>query len=228
MANTLDNVLVEHHKLGVIKFKEFLNIEPKKLSKKEYTLQKVMARLYHLNERIPPLFYTFPERPNKPLVIKADTINRCSSNNIGALYDSDDNYIQFENTGSGDNYLLNELAHELKHAEQYSEERRNLFKEKNGLICHQIDYLDEAQAYAFGDYVVALDCLEKKCSADEYIEHACSPYLIPYYKKALKEGKLDREQFEQNGILTTLHVLYSSSFDLHYRAKFDERNIINV
>ena len=76
--NTLDNIKVDyfdvHGEKRTTTYKEFIKLDPKTLEHSNLELLKVMQELYALNDREPPLYKSFPDKPDKPLTIDATSI----------------------------------------------------------------------------------------------------------------------------------------------------------
>jgi len=94
--------------------------------------------------------------------------------NFSACYDFKENKVKLKEStleGTELNLLIN-FAHELKHAEQYSEElykMQEYARNNDGLMYHQLEYLTEAQAYAFEEYVEDLFYAKEKGVEDKNI-----------------------------------------------------------
>jgi len=168
-TNTMDVIFVDyllpnepegttpHH----VTLKEFLALPPEKLTEQNQKIQKALGQLYKLNDREPPLFHSFPKREAGPLVINC---GYAAYQNLYAYYEPNENKVALADNAlaATELYLLSTFAHELKHAEQTSEEHYSLqrkMQRKDGLAYHQLRYLNEAQAYAFGSYVLYLSQL---------------------------------------------------------------------
>jgi len=73
-TNTMDVIFVDYVLPGKpegttpqrVTLKEFLALPPDQLTEQNQKVQKVMGRLYQLNDRKPPLFNSFPIRPIIP------------------------------------------------------------------------------------------------------------------------------------------------------------------
>ena len=175
-TNTMDVIFVDYVLPGKpegttpqrVTLKEFLALPQDKLTEQNQKIQKALGQLYQLNDREPPLFHSFPKR-------KTELVINCTpreKGNFTACYVPDDNKVEIvESTlESTESALLHVFAHELKHAEQFSEElceARNKFKNDDGLAYHQLSYLIEAQAFAFGNYVSHLAQLNYSLYLDE-------------------------------------------------------------
>jgi len=165
-ANTMDDIWIEfvlpgRKDIRLISIKDFLKLKSEQLTEQNQKIQKVLGRLYLLNAKKPHLFHSFPKRKAGPLTINCV---HAAYQNLYAYYDPNENKIALADNSlaATELYLLSTLAHELKHAEQTSEEHYSLQKrmqEKDGLGYHQLRYLNEAQAYAFGSYVLYLSQL---------------------------------------------------------------------
>ena len=141
-----------------ITLKEFLEMDDSVLNSAEGKIKKALAYLYEKNDKEPPLFKEFPDRGEKKLTIDCTTI---PLDNALAHYVGDDNVIEFTSSTEIVD-LISTLAHELKHAEQFSQECLSLYK--NHTKAQQIDFIVEAQAYAFDAYISSL---VKKDGIDE-------------------------------------------------------------
>lgn len=173
LPNTLDVIKVKYgQKNGRVKtitYQEFLNLPAHELSPKEQELQKAMAKLYHVNDRYPPLFKGFPNwRPNQPLTIDATTLSY--SKTVRASFIPAKNVVEFT-TAAFDEELFSTLVHELKHAEDCTEDYVSSFlttRCQDGLAYHQIGVLLEARARACELTAVMADCLDRKLSVEEF------------------------------------------------------------
>ena len=183
MANTLDNVLIKYSDndgvLRTVTYKAFVEQDPKQLSKNDQKVFPAISELYQLNNREPPLYHSFEDVPQKPLTIDLTKTKHPNPYCYG-LFNGKENsvYVHTDNFKGGFFAALEVLAHELKHAEQQSEETRRLEKE-NGLIFQQISFLKEAQAFSFGNFVRALYVSEKGNFRDVlkcYFSRSCSLY----------------------------------------------------
>lgn len=125
---------------------DFLKLDENNLSEKERQIQKLLICLYRLNDNTPPIYKRFPVR-NNPLVIDCTTI---SFEGTGGIYKNNENMILVSHQNYNDGQLMDVLAHELKHAEQWIDSDTDNF---NMYQVHQIKFLKEAQAYACGNWV---------------------------------------------------------------------------
>lgn len=229
MENTLDGVLVKYIALdskspAITTYKDFLTLSPEKLPSDTLWLQKEMARLYNLNNRRVPLYHSFPKRKNKsPLTIDASTIEKAEEKEHStASFVQGINSIIFYQAAKECN-LLNILAHELKHAEQFSDDRTLI--NENGLALRQLEYLAEAQAYTFEAYIWLIDCIENKRSFSTYQKDLSSferHGIISKnkYEKYIKENSSpDWKSFESENLLKILFKLYYHSY---YKNNYDE------
>ena len=223
-ANTMDVVFVDYllpdgTKPQRVTLKEFLALPQDQLTKQNQKIQKVLGQLYKLNDRKPPLFHSFPKRNVGPLVIDCTPV---TSKPYGACYYLAKNKIglvELELISSTELSLLRSFAHELKHAEQTSEEHyslQNKMRENDGLGFHQLEYLAEAQAYAFGGYVAYLAYLESLSPKPQW---KYDDAVFPTLKEHSKEGKIDAfSDIECEMIKKILPVLYNDEtyydFDL--------------
>ena len=245
MANTMDHIVIkygvqlEHYpplfdeaaqkewqekskKIKTATLPEFIAKDPKELSEMEQKLQSAIKRLYQLNDREPPLFRSFPNwRPNLPLTIDATYLPKTSSSYF-AEFSPSENHIFFEKTDEDTN-LLDSLAHELKHAEQCSEETYNISTGTNGLQAQQMKFLGEAQAYAFATYVTALDLFDRGifdvrselAKTPDCMTSTALPVLLEHLGT---HGHLDWPSLQQSLILENLPALYKTS----YKSRYDE------
>ena len=171
--NTLDVIKVKYGqkngRLKTVTYKEFLSLPASELSPKEQELQQAMAKLYQVNDRVPPLFKKFPNwRPNKPLTIDAASIPMGDATQ--AFFTPSDNTVSFMTTAfSGE--LFSTLVHELKHAEDCTKEYYDLLiiaEKEDGLLLHQRGVLLESRARAAELAAVMSDCLDRKLSLEEF------------------------------------------------------------
>ena len=152
--NTMDKIMIRVDEDTLIPIGEFL--ERKGFRNITARIQKDLKTLYKLNDREPPLF-NFPDFPsNKPLIIDCST---ATTDNCIAHYIYGEHIVEFQQSVHDDfqknsEYsLLSTLAHELKHAEQ---DVPAIWNYKNAFQYHQLSFLQEAQAYTFGRYVMNL------------------------------------------------------------------------
>ena len=195
-TNTMDVIFVDYLLPGEpegttphhVTLKEFLALPQDQLTEQNQKIQKALGQLYKLNDREPPLFNSFPKREAGPLVIDCTPIVR---KNIGACYDIEKNKVMIEESefDSTEVSLLGTFAHELKHAEQTSEECYKLQMEtldNDGSAYHQLRYLKEAQAYLFGKYVKFLFLMGDK--DDSFFHDAESAMMKEELQHLYKEG----------------------------------------
>lgn len=202
--NTLDNINVDYldvdGKRITTTYKEFIELDPKTLEPSNLELFKVMNELHALNDRIPPLYKSFPDKKDKPLTIDAtsilDALLGGGEKGAVASFNPRKNVVCFEKAEM-DVALLDSLAHELKHAEQQSQELEEM-EQTDGLSYHQIGYLKESQAYAFGDYVAALSLLNKGWNFDKISK--TYPRIGSVLKSAVKNGEIDYKSYEEDGM----------------------------
>ncbi|MBR5129849.1 MAG: hypothetical protein IKV03_01305 [Alphaproteobacteria bacterium] len=234
MPNTLDNILIKYgtsstkneNDFKITTYKEFLSLKQEELSEREYQIQTAMAALYCLNDCTPPLFLSFPNwRPNKPLTIETTRLSRTHS---VAVFNTQHNIIHFDDTDDPE-LLLMALSHELKHAEQFSQECFKVEKESN-LAYHQLNFLSEAQAHAFMTYVAMIACKKQGCTVDEFLywvdkslwdfyADTEKPLLEKHYKWLLSNNSKSNAQAIQQDL--TLVALSYLSKDSNYKHKYD-------
>ena len=223
-ANTMDVIFVDYVLPGEPKdaekhrvtLKEFLALPQEQLTEQNQKVQKALGQLYQLNDRESPLFNSFPERED-PLVIDCTPVE----GNFSAHYLIKDNKVKLEKSAleSTELWLLDTFAHELKHAEQVSEEhyKMNDDAQKNdGLKYHQLGYLAEAQAYAFGSYVTYLFQLE---SSSPKTQWQYDKLVYSVLEKHTKGKNIDGFYDIQCEMMKeVLPLIYESE---SYRNKFD-------
>ena len=158
MSNSMDCIFVKVGK-KIIALKDFLKMDTTFFNEAECKIQEALTYLYEKNKGNPPLFKKFPNRGNKKLIIDSKTVQM--EKGIAAQYSPDDNVIEFTSTREIIN-LTASLAHELKHAEQTSEEY--LAMNNNNRQEQQVDFITETQAKIFQTYV---SCLLKKDGKSE-------------------------------------------------------------
>ena len=126
---------------------DFLKLEPKSLSPDEQKIQKILGILYKINGRDPPLYTTFPDR-DKPLVIDLTTV---AYDDCAAHYMPKDHKIEFNQIEGvkSEWQLLRVLVHEIKHAQQWFDDRG-----LNNYQRHEVGFLQEAQARACAERAV--------------------------------------------------------------------------
>ncbi len=225
-TNTMDVIFVDYFpnepedaEKHRVTLKEFLALPQDQLAKQNQKSQKVLGQLYKLNDREPPLFLSFPKREVGPLVIDCTPI---TNRPFGACYVIDKNKIklvELELISSTELSLLRSFAHELKHAEQFSEELCSLKRKmrgKDGLAYHQLGYLEEAQAYSFGGYVAYLAYLESLSPKSQW---KYDDAVFPILERHAKGKNIDAfSDIECEMIKKILPVLYNDEtyyyFDL--------------
>ena len=131
--------------------------------------------------------------------------------------------------------LVGTLAHELKHAEQSTKESYEMIYKKDNLGIQQICFLEEAQAYVFGNYVQML-FFQKDGPIDNLDERMLqkadlgTEKLLPRLKEWMNEepkigfwdkvlGRTPQKNYkdlEQELIPTMLDVLYRSPYKVDY------------
>ena len=126
---------------------DFLKLKPETLSPDEQKIQKILNVLYKINGQNHPLYTTFPDR-DKSLVIDLTTVAR---ENCAARYLPDEHKIEFNQIEQvkSEWQLLNTLAHEIKHAQQWFDD-----KDLNNYQQHEIGFLQEAQARACSERAI--------------------------------------------------------------------------
>ena len=208
-TNTMDDIWVEfvlpgRKDIRLISIKDFFKLKPEQLTEQNQKIQKVLGRLYLLNGREPSLFHSFPKREAGPLTINCV---HAAYQNLYAYYKPTENKIELADNSlaATELYLLSILAHELKHAEQTSEEHYSLQKKmqkKDGWAYHQLRYLNEAQAYAFGSYVLYLSQLNVYPKGLVWLHDAPVFPILEKHSKGQHiddfrdiEGKMMREVF---------------------------------
>ena len=189
--NTMDKIFVKFKLIGrqrshTVSIANFFKLDPKLLNKGTQKVQEVLRQLYKLNDRNPPLYREFADMgKDMPLVIDC---NPCKCQDSPAAFEEKANRIELRGDAlSTYNKALLQciLAHELKHAEQYSKEhirlQSKIVEKHDGLACYQMRMLEEAQAYAMCDYVsylASLDPVFPKQKSWYYFES-----LLPILKK---------------------------------------------
>lgn len=248
MTNSMDCIFVKINN-KVITLKEFLTIDSTLLSKSEHKIQEALSYLYKKNKKKPPLFKEFPDRGEKKLTIDCTTIPMDKW--VAAQYEDEENKIEFSSTSKITNLIVT-LAHELKHAEQTSEELLSM--QKNNLQTQQLNFFCEIQAFAFENYIASLmhkdrkknltfneKCEEKDTQADDDLGYSeglselkKSNHEVPdldntlqkILQKHLKKEKFDYSEYEKEAISTVLPILYTGMDNYNYRAEYDEDNPI--
>ena len=140
-------------KIKTITTPEFLTLNSEELTEKERAIQIALQKIYKINNGEYPLYREFPTFRSKtdPLVI--DTTVMETDKVSYSFFDVLNNEITFTDI-KDPNFLVQILAHELKHAEQADEEvfqchNRSLngISMENAYAWHQLEFLKEAQAY---------------------------------------------------------------------------------
>ena len=214
---------------------DFLNMK-EGLTSEEVALQEALKFLYDTNAKDPPLFEKFPDwyGEEKPLTIDCTTIPKGAKDRTEAVFDGNKNNITFAKS-SKEIALVGTLAHELKHAEQSTKESYEMIYKKDNLGIQQICFLEEAQAYVFGNYVQML-FFQKDGPIDNLDERMLqkadlgTEKLLPRLKEWMNEepkigfwdkvlGRTPQKNYkdlEQELIPTMLDVLYRSPYKVDY------------
>ena len=211
----------ENPKTQLTTLKEFLKIKPEKLSSEEQKLQQVLATLHRLNDRNPPLFQSFPNwRPNQPLTID---VSDMPNTDCHAVFYADENCIGFHK-GMPQGTLLGMIAHELKHAEQCSEELyTKAYHNANHKESQELRFIEEVHAKAFDTYVTMLDAKERG-ALDEwendmaeyaYFYGAIMPTVKKHYERdpELKDGIKLQEDLMIGLLPAAFHSDYKREYD---------------
>ena len=191
---------------------EFLAIDSKNLTDTEQKIQTALRTIYEINGREPPLYEEFPTFRSDihPLTIDITTAGLPS--NCSACYHPMDNVIEFVEIDNP-NSLIRSIAHELKHAENETEEVHKLkksLKGNNNYGLHQLRLLDEASAYAF-DHLVAYE-------AGDFSGYNAYKHWHDLYAK---EGwTWDEKEVREMEIRSQLAWLYNSSYKDDYDSAY--------
>lgn len=131
--------------IPTLPMKEFLALSPESLPNEVRNLQKTLLLIYKENEKS-PIYHKFPKRGIPLLIDYSGLLNK----EADGTYFSGTNKITLNSAILNSKNLLETLAHELKHAEQWFDtDKINL----NSYQEQQLGVLAEAQAYACGQYV---------------------------------------------------------------------------
>ncbi len=233
-------------RIKTVSIAQFLGkAEPKvpleELSEREKKLQDALLFLYEQNDKDPPLFRSFP-KCQKRLLIDATSFKTFSD--AAAYFIPKDNKIQFR-AANNPLSLVSSLAHELKHAEQHSEELEKIFpvlpdrplrdfEAIDARAYFQKMFLMEGQAYA-REFMTLYNYLKqnKVENWEEKIKETglfARNELIPVLKQydAYKSSKISSkssdkdlfpvtdENLEEQLILSALPYLYQSNYRLQY------------
>ena len=228
-TNTMDVIFVDYVLPGKpegttpqrVTLKEFLALPQDQLTEQNQKVQKVLGQLYQLNDREPPLFNSFPKRKTE-LVINCTPID----GDFAAHYHNKYNKVELEKSTltTTELGLLHAFAHELKHAEQFSEELCKMeydARHNNGLAYHQLEYLIEAQAYAFGNYVTYLFQLESSYPETHW---RYDKPIYPILEKHTQGKSIDNfSDFQCEIMEKVLPIIYEDEL---YRDEYDLRSPI--
>ena len=240
MENVLDNILIKYNKQSYINknwikvatttYKDYLYLNPEYLPQRERYFKTAMKDLYHYAQNF-PLFSSFPNHgPTKPLTIDITNFPENAAGCYSLLY----NTICISDKTDPDSILLS-LAHELKHAEQSSQEETTARRSSN-LFYHQLGFLGEAQAFSFEIYVSMLIAKTNKYSREKFLslvqnnifeDYISNTFeIIDYHYKTSLENNTDlnAQQIQQDLILAGLSCL---SKDSNYKRHYDEYRVIN-
>ena len=171
MANSMDKIVVKYgvsvvdgedfkerekklRRAKTVSITDFFKVSPDELTETERKVQNALKLIYELNEKDPPLFQKFPDfrSDERPLTINLTSAEK-DQENVWAAFIPVDNSIIFQRAQDPVS-LISTLAHELKHAEQCDEEvYKKVFGWQDSYELQQLNFLQEAQAYAFGGRV---------------------------------------------------------------------------
>lgn len=203
----------ELKKIKECKLSDFIKLDKKNLLPFEQKLQESLIELYKLNGKEPPLYKKFPLSPSrKRLVIDCTTTGRLSrvlaEKEFIAHYDSEAHVVGFDSLEEkmDTSTFIITLAHELKHAEQYTTELKTMLKRGNNYQKQQLSFISEAQAYLFGTLV------EEKLGIEPP-----SPFLQAYRKL------LERTEGNENEAQAALFrdILRKLPYDNTYKIEYD-------
>jgi len=141
----LQKIIKKDSKFKELPLCEFLNLKFKDLSPIERKLQ-ISLRFLHKQNQETPLFKQFPDRDEQLFIdCTTEAMMLAGGSFFGGM-----NMVVVGNKPMKEDDLVEVLAHELKHAEQWiSPEEKATF---NNYQYHQISFLKEAQAYAAGKH----------------------------------------------------------------------------
>ena len=240
MENVLDHILIKYNKQSYIKpnwikvarttYKDYLYLNPEYLPQRERHFQNAMKDLYYYAHNF-PLFTSFPDHgPDKPLTIDITKFPKNADGSYSSLY----NDISISDRTNSNSILLS-LAHELKHAEQTSQEEM-MARYNSNLAYHQLGFLGEAQAYSFEIYIAMLIAKTNKYSREEFLslvqnnifeDYISNTFgIIDYHYKTSLENNTDlnAQQIQNDLILAGLPYL---SKDTSYKRHYDECRAVN-
>ena len=190
--------------------REFLHLDEKRLSAEEKKLQTVLNFLYHENKKNPPIYKKFPER-DMPLII--DCLVATEGVRAGTFY-PEKNKILFQTEKRKEENLVEILAHELKHAEQWFNQSEMSL---NNYQKHQLFFLDEALATACGQFIK--DRYLKICPQQKQEKIGAEKLLHSLF------GELSVDKFEgdMSSAYMTDHLVnfMFSNRATHYKNKYD-------
>lgn len=153
--NTMDVIKVRVDKDTVLPIQEFLKLQNLPATHKK--IQRALEKLYFFNEQQKEPLFHFPKIGSEFMPLTIDCYRITDSKEHNACYKPGLHVVEFSKwvLEASDHSLLKTLAHELKHAEQDVPSIQNI--QNNALKYHQLAFLQEAQAFAFGRYVAWLD-----------------------------------------------------------------------
>ncbi|MBR6412349.1 MAG: hypothetical protein IKS41_04225 [Alphaproteobacteria bacterium] len=185
------------------------NNPPLNLTETEKKIQEALRKVYEINGKESPLYKEFPtyRSDTNPLSIDITTVGLVDD--CAASYSPLDNIIEFVEIDNPIS-LVGSIAHELKHAENHTEEIHKLredLSDNNNYGLHQLRFLDEATAYACGERVAYI-------AGDLSDDNAYRWWHDTYAKKG---WVWNEEEVRNSMIRGNLAWLYDSS----YKDKYD-------
>lgn len=174
MANSMANLLVKFETLDGqthenVTLAQFLDatFDVTQLSEEDQIKREAIGIIYKLNGNESKLFDRFPNREHPLLFDFIVERDRPGSN---GHYDPKTHAINLRNPSADEGYppltrqqkvafLVGCYAHEMKHCQQFDKNIQAMYAQiltghaPNGWATHQLRYLSEAQAHAFGGYV---------------------------------------------------------------------------
>ena len=174
MVNSMANLLVNfktldgtiHNNITVAEFLD-AKFDVSQLSEEDQIKREAINIIYDLNGDESKLFDRFPDREH-PLLF--DFIQGANGQDTNGHYDPKTHAINLKNPSADDGYasltrkqkialLVGTYAHEMKHCQQFDKNLAQMLNQilsgqvADGWATHQLRYLSEAQAHAFGGYV---------------------------------------------------------------------------
>ena len=225
MANSMDDIIVYYGEFSFEKdpqkctLVEFLKKKPEELRLFDRKVQSALKKIYHLNGTPPPLYKSFSKTEGRTLEIYCTSGGKRQNSLSRASYVPASRCIIFNNlnTTKSEEVFVDALSHELKHAENDTDEFRRIFQKADNYGKQQLAFLDEMHAYLCGIKVCHQQFPDSK------------NFWVNQYRQGLKEGQdpaaVEGKLLEQ----ITAHLmnsdLYKTKYERYYPIKPSDQGI---